>query len=142
MISQLSATGRNALADDGVERHAGKGLPSEVGAHHRARRSARVVPRVEGAARKHRNLERREDVAADGALLDVEPAASAHRRPGEGSAVDARIPRMIAAGGRKTRDPARRGHAGDRPKPARQLLLKGGAALGVVSDASEGSRRT
>ena len=70
--SALAATGRDPLPDDGVERHAGKGCAGEVGAHHRARRRAGVVARVERAAGKHGNLERREDISADGALLNVE----------------------------------------------------------------------
>ena len=41
---------------------------------------------------------------------------------------------MIAARRWKKGDPARGGHPGNRAKPARQLLLEGGAALGVVPD--------
>ena len=54
-LERRPAAGRNALPDDGVERHAWKRGASKIGAHHYARWRVAVVARVECAARKHRN---------------------------------------------------------------------------------------
>ena len=45
-----------------------------------------------------------------------------------------RAPGMVAAGRRKTRGSARRGHAGDRLNRCGQLFLEGGASRGIVAD--------
>ena len=77
MIVELAASCRDALADGAVERHVGKGAPGEIRADHRPRAAQlRIVAGVEHAAGEHGNLERREDVAADDPLLDVEPAGA------------------------------------------------------------------
>lgn len=116
----------------------GKAWRGEVGAHHGAGRSARVVTRVEGAARTHGNLERLEEVAADDALLNVEAVASVHRntRP---TAMSSRCsgPREVAT------DPQResndRGQACTRP--ARLHRLAQTASTSRLRCASS-SRRT
>ena len=55
----------DALSDDALERHPGKGDPREVRAHHRAHRHGRAITLVEGPARQHGNRERPEERTAD-----------------------------------------------------------------------------
>ena len=81
-LERRAATSRDTLPDDGVERHAWKRDSGKIAAHDHARWHVAVVTCIEGAAGTHWNLQSREDIPADDALLDVEPVFRRYRSPG------------------------------------------------------------
>ena len=108
----LAPAGGDPLADDAVERHAGKRLPREVGADHGAARRAGIVAVVEARGRPGAECpSAAKAVAADDALLNAKPLLVESAVPARGPRADLRVPGVIAAGRRKTRDAACRGHA-------------------------------
>ena len=73
-------------------------------------------------------------VAADGALLNVEAGGPPDRRPGPRAADHSRVPRVIHAGGGKTGDCARGGHARNGADGAGHLLVERDASRSIVAD--------